>query len=229
MKTRNQKFASSRRAFTLIELLVVIAIIGVLAALIFPATRGINDKSKRSRALGELRLIESAINSYKAQMGHFPPDNPDNTTTWISPLYYELRGTTFNGSAYQLESGQGTMGTGAFPTFFGGTKIGGFVNSTKGGGEDAPVARNFLSGIKPIQYMLIQNGGVEGMVLGTALKGPVMLSDPTGQNFINPVRYRISGPDRQNPDGFDLWFDIAVSGGKTNRISNWRDGYELVQ
>jgi hypothetical protein len=31
------------------------------------------------------------------------------------------------------------------------------------------------------------------------------------------------------PGRFDLWFDIAVSGGKTNRISNWRDGYELVQ
>ena len=47
-------------AFTLIELLVVIAIISVLAALLFPAVGSMNEKSKRTRCLSNVRQIATA-------------------------------------------------------------------------------------------------------------------------------------------------------------------------
>lgn len=226
MKIQNPNPESRLRAFTLIELLVVIAIIGILAGLLFPAGAAIKKKATRNRAKVELDFVAAAINSYKAQLGHYPPDNQDDTNTWISQLFYELRGTTFNGTSYQLESGEGVISVADLPSFYGGTKVGGFINATKGGGEDSPVARNFLTGIKITQYLLVDKAGKKGFVLGNTLKGPFMLDDGTGVQ-LNPYRYSVSGPNRHNPDGFDLWVDIVV-GKETNRISNWSSSYEIV-
>lgn len=226
MKTLNLKLNRRQWAFTLIELLVVIAIVAILAALIFPATGAIKKNAMRKRAAGDLQAVELAINNYKAQLGHFPPDNPDDTNTWINQLYYELLGSKFDNITYTPESGQGALQVAQLNAFFGGTKVGGFVNATKGGGEDSPVAKSYLTGLKPTQYLLVQQGGVQGMVLGTTVKGPVMLTDG-GDKTINPFRYSISGPNRRNREGFDLWVDILI-GGKTNRISNWSDTHEIV-
>jgi len=232
MKTRSLNATLSRRAFTLIELLVVIAIIGILAALLFPAGAAIKNKATRNRAQVELDFVANAINSYKSQYGHYPPDNPSNTNTWVGPLYYELRGTTFTDATatYRTDSGEGTIAVADFAAFFGTPlAVGGFINATKGGGEDAPVAKNFLTGIKPAQYLLIRNPnlGPYGLVLGSVIKGPLMLNDGAGGKEINPLRYRISGANRQNSESFDLWVDILVAG-KTNRISNWSRIYEVV-
>lgn len=230
MKIQSAKSNRRNWAFTLIELLVVIAIVGILAALIFPATKAIKEKSTRNRARGELQQVELAINSYAAKLGHFPPDNPSDTTTWVNQLYYELVGTTLVANTAYVTSGEAgsiTNNGTDFQAFFGTPlKVGGFVNATKGGGEDSPVAKAYLTGLKPTTYLLVQQGGVRGMVLGTTVKGPVMLTDG-GDKTINPFRYSISGPNRRNPESFDLWVDILI-GGKTNRISNWSDSYEIV-
>lgn len=233
MKTSSAPLTSRNRAFTLMELLVVIAIIGILAALLIPIGAALKKKATRSRAHLELKFVAAAINSYKEQLGHYPPDNSADTNTWISQLFYELRGTVFTNGVYQLESGEGKIAPADFPALFGGTKVGGLVNTTKGVGEDAPVAKNFLTGAKSSQHqLLIQHNGKSGIVLGTTLKGPVletptlMLNDGAG-NEINPFRYRVSGPNRNNAGSFDLWVDILV-GKETNRISNWNDGYEVV-
>jgi len=62
-------------AFTLIELLLVIAVIGVLAALMFPAVHAVNRITLISRARAELAELEVFIDSYKAKVGLYPPDN----------------------------------------------------------------------------------------------------------------------------------------------------------
>ncbi len=52
--------------------------------------------------MAEMAQLETAIDSYKAAYGFYPPSNPlynpTNVTTYeghlINPLYYELLGTT---------------------------------------------------------------------------------------------------------------------------------------
>src|ERR1051326_7850251 len=91
-------------AFTLLELLVVVAVIGVLAALIFPVTRGVSRIKLTSRARAELAQLESFIDTYKAKLGVYPPDNPDTQNkrvlAGLNQLYYELEGTRYEGNTF---------------------------------------------------------------------------------------------------------------------------------
>lgn len=65
---------SSRRAFTLVEIMVVVVIIGLLAAVAIPAFKRIQQKSRLSTFLNDMRKIEDALNLYAQERGSFPPD-----------------------------------------------------------------------------------------------------------------------------------------------------------
>src|SRR5439155_13265027 len=103
-----------------------------------------------------------------------------------------------------------------------GSAVGGFINSTKGGGDDdATRAENFLKGLKSTQILSVtnlSNAPPQITVIGMPLDGPIIYTSASGSR-INPWRYNCSTPTN-NPKTFDLWIDIVV-GGKTNRISNW--------
>src|SRR6516164_2257228 len=107
----------SRPAFTLIELLVVIAIMSILAALIIPIGKAVNRTKIRSKARGELAMLEMAIENYKTKMGHYPPDNPDNPR--LNPLYFELEGTILTNGVFQTLDGSGQVRMGQLPITFG--------------------------------------------------------------------------------------------------------------
>ena len=59
-------------AFTLIELLTVIAIIGILAAITFGVSRGVNERAAINQARAELSAIAAALEAYKRQYGDYP-------------------------------------------------------------------------------------------------------------------------------------------------------------
>lgn len=224
MKTNRNFLRQNRRAFTLIELLVVMAIIATLAAILFPAFATIKKSGAIKKTRAQLGKVVMSVEAYKAQHGHYPPDNTNNPA--LNPLYYELAGTKLVNNEYQTESGQGNLAVGSVPTFFG-SSVSGFVNVTRGSGDEVQSAKNYLIGISPSDYLLVTNGpsGIAGILLGTSLKGPVMMTD-VREVSINPFRYVSTGPTN-NPNHFDLWVDIII-GGKTNRISNWSEKPQVV-
>jgi prepilin-type N-terminal cleavage/methylation domain-containing protein len=212
-----KKTADHRQAFTLIELLVVISIIAVLASFTIPVMRTVKIRQYETHAQAEMAQIETAIDSYKAAHGFYPPDSPN---TLVNQLYYELEGTTFDPakSLYTTLDGSAQITTNNVPLAFPG--VNGFLNCTKpGSGEDSPAGRNFLPGLKPGQYGSFTNGGnnFSITVLATSVSGP----DQSGLlvGGVNPWRYNSSSPTN-NSGAYDLYVQLHV-GGKTYLICNW--------
>jgi prepilin-type N-terminal cleavage/methylation domain-containing protein len=216
-----------RTAFTLIELLVVIAVIGVLASLIFPITGVLKKKRMVTVAQAELAQIETAIDAYKAKYGTYPPDNPGNPL--INPLYFELEGTTNNGSGYYQTldgSGQISSAAGQFTSLYG-AGVTGFVNTSASakGSDDKGAAVPFLKDVRPNQVGKWTLGAqtINAILVCSVQWDNVstqpLASPPAAQNGLNPWRYDSSHPVN-NPGSYDLWVDFLIKG-KTNRVSNW--------
>jgi prepilin-type N-terminal cleavage/methylation domain-containing protein len=208
-------------AFTLIELLIVIAIMGILASLTFPVIQGVNRAKVNSRARAEIKNVESYIDGYKTKLGHYPPSDPNNDPA-ANTLFFELMGTRVQGGGYVTLDDSGSVSNSALAGLFG-ASIGGFINSTRGAGDDnSPSAQKFIKQLRPGSYVINTTYFPPALnpnaFLGVALDGPLMYPDANG-NKINPFRYNSANPTN-NPQSYDLWIDVRV-GGKTNRISNW--------
>jgi len=92
---RNSQFAIRNfPAFTLIELLVVISIIGVLAAFTVPVMKQLKKREYLNKTQAEMAKIVTALDSYKATHGFYPPSNPGynpaNATTWSQAMFSPL-------------------------------------------------------------------------------------------------------------------------------------------
>ena len=207
------------RGFTLIELLVVIAIISILAALIMPIGKAVNRTKIRSKTRAELTEIETAIETYKTKVGHYPPDNPDNPR--LSPLYFELEGTVLTNGVFQTLDGFGRIRMSQLPMTYG-PKVTGIINSSQpGAGDEARTATKFINELKPNQLCLLQTNVTDrAFILVSSVPWPVTMNFPlSGHPGVNPVCYNSSTPTN-NPNTFDLWIDVIIDG-RTNRICNW--------
>ena len=205
MKNQNRNRNSG---FTLIELLVVIAIIGILAGLVTALSVTALQKSKIHRVQAEMAHIKTAIETYKAKKGFYPPDNPNNTRT--NALYYELSGATFDGvSVYTTLDGRDSVANTALQTYCG---VGGIANSSGGKkGDDNFTAECFIVSFKFSELETVA-GGVQ--IIDVPVNG-------VDKSDINPWYYNSSHPTN-NPDSYDLWAEFLV-GKKTNIICNWSE------
>jgi len=68
-----------RKGFTLIELLVVISVIAILVGIAVPRFKGMQDEANLSKANAELRVLETAVESY--YMNQTPNAYPATVTT----------------------------------------------------------------------------------------------------------------------------------------------------
>jgi len=227
LDTRHSSRAA-RHAFTLIELLVVIAIMAVLAALIIPITGAVNRHKLRSRTRTELRSIETAIEDYKTKKGYYPPDNP-NSGIFLNQLYYELSGTILSNGVYTTLDGDASVngaGNPKLPDDFGlKSQISGFMNTTKGAGDEGMSAQKYMRDLKPAQVATLTSGirllvGSVGWEPNWPWQ-PIPVGSGASKPGLNPFRYVSTNPTN-NPKSFDLWIDILVQG-KTNRVCNWSE------
>ena len=115
MNSARSTLALAQRGFTLIEIMVVVVIIGLLAAIVAPNLIGNIDKAAVTRAKGDIRSIETALNLYRLDNFRYPTTdqgldalvtNPGEATAanwkqylrsapsdpWSQPYQYEYPG-----------------------------------------------------------------------------------------------------------------------------------------
>jgi prepilin-type N-terminal cleavage/methylation domain-containing protein len=223
-KSHHSSLITHHSGFTLIELLVVISIIGVLAALTLSALKSVKRHQYISHTQAEMGLLETAIQRYHDAYGFYPPSNPnypaDPSQSMFSPLYFELLGTTSNNGNYQTLDGSASISASTMTSGFG---VGGFINCTKGSGDDAHSAQNFLPGLKPKQFGLNITNTYKSVSVPVALLlgsvgGPDQNYQPLNAPNVNPWRY--ASPGTNNPNSYDLWIQLVISG-QTNLVCNW--------
>jgi prepilin-type N-terminal cleavage/methylation domain-containing protein len=217
--------APVRRGFTLIELLVVISVIAVLAGLTLGVVKGVLRTKTISNAQAEMAGIESAIDRYHADYGIYPPSNTNNFL--VNPLYFELVGTTnvLTGGTTNLTTldGQNAVNVNYVQTCLG---VDGFINCTRGSGEDMVTAKTLLPNLRANQINTAtntvhpvgsSNPGVA--ILVASVGGPDAAYMPLGVSGVNPWRYNSINPTN-NPGTYDLYVQLDING-RTNLVCNW--------
>ena len=61
-----------KKGFTIIELLIVIAVIAILVGIALPRFKGMRDEGNITRAKGELRTLQTAVESFRIHTGAYP-------------------------------------------------------------------------------------------------------------------------------------------------------------
>jgi general secretion pathway protein G len=79
-----------KKGFTLIELLIVIAVISILVSIALPRFRGMQDEGNIAKAKGELRTLQTAVESYYIHNDNVYPPNLGALTTQIPLIVANL-------------------------------------------------------------------------------------------------------------------------------------------
>jgi prepilin-type N-terminal cleavage/methylation domain-containing protein len=231
---QGQGRGARQTGFTLIELLAVIAIIGILAALMIGLSPLASDKRKASLIDAQKEWLVSAIESYKAKMGTYPPDNANNIHALTdADTYFDV--TAKNTLLYEL-TGADIIDMSADPVFrlydaatiksselasFSG--VGGIANSTPTYSVDQRSVPFINPAPKSSQCKFYPGFSIKGLVVPVALeKSPYL--DTTSQfpaNFVNFWHYDCSSANRHNPDSFDIWAVYTMGKGLTVTNGNW--------
>ena len=90
--------ASAPRGFSLVELVIVLVIIGIIAAIAVPRFSSATDAAHAKTVAGTLRIINDAMELYKADQGYYPGLKADGTMhptgMFVNELLAPSDGTT---------------------------------------------------------------------------------------------------------------------------------------
>jgi hypothetical protein len=177
-----------------------------------------NYKKTISRAQSQLAQLETAIESFKAKQGTYPPGNgwtpADNLLRFsaaTNQLYYELTGAQAAGASFTSATRE-LISTATINAFF---NVGGFMNASPDAGE----IKNYFLSVSPADLANINTVAAPVRVFIFPAKGPRNLKDADGR-IVSPWCYDTSSTNRVNLNSYDLWVDLILRG-KTNRICNW--------
>jgi general secretion pathway protein G len=88
-----------KRGFTIIELLIVIAVIAILISIALPRFRGMQEEGNIAKAKGELRTLQTAVESYYIHNNNTYPTLLSSLTTAIPNIIgSSLPTDPFNGT-----------------------------------------------------------------------------------------------------------------------------------
>lgn len=239
---RNADGPRAIAAFTMVELMVVMAVIIIMVSLLIPTIGAIKKRRVITVAQGELNQVATAIESYHAKRGYYPPDNPGNPL--LNPLYFELEGTVYDpgNQTFTTLDGSSRIAVNNVPVLFNNPLLTGFANSSrsKSGSDESAAAVNFLPGLRPVQVgqMTIDNGQPFNALLACSVTWrpdpPAVQELPLTHGNVrnaspdlNPWRYVSTNPTN-NPGSYDLWVDFPV-GTKIYRVSNWSKQPQVVK
>jgi len=220
-----------RKGFTLIELLAVIAIIAVLAGLVMGTAGMATSKSRESKTRGEHAKLVTAIESYKQDMGNYPPDNIMTDGEFVDPvvragrnsLFWELGGATYHNGEFRSIGGDHVIKATELRTALGARGVENSVrwDPASPGRKPRPPFRGVT--FKKSEFAELDLPG-DVDILVNQLKGPHDGKfKKRGSNLgVNPWFYNASSTNRHNTDGFDLWTEYIAREG-TNVIGNWND------
>ena len=89
-----------KRGFTLIELLIVIAVISILIGIALPRFRGMQDEGNIAKAKGELRTLQTAVESYYIHNNNAYPANLSALTSQAPLIVGAIPTDPFGSSTY---------------------------------------------------------------------------------------------------------------------------------
>ncbi len=85
-----------RKAFTLIELLIVIAVISILIGIALPRFKGMQDEGNIAKAKGELRTLQSALESYYIHNSNAYPAALSSLTSAVPSIVSSIPADPFS-------------------------------------------------------------------------------------------------------------------------------------
>ena len=115
-----------KRGFTLLELVVVLAVISLIIGFLLPRFKGVQDEGNVAKAKGELRTLQSAVESYYVHNSNAYPaalsdlntatpsivtSTPTDPFSTTSAAYGYVRGGTNNKYYVVYSVGPGTNGS----------------------------------------------------------------------------------------------------------------------
>lgn len=96
-----------RKGFTLIELLIVIAVISILIGIALPRFRGMQDEGNIAKAKGELRTLQTAVESFYIHNNNAYPTALSTLTTAVPNIVSSVPADPFSatGASYGYTRG----------------------------------------------------------------------------------------------------------------------------
>ena len=89
-----------KRGFTLIELLIVIAVISILIAIALPRFKGMQDEGNIAKSKGELRTLQTAVESYYIHNNQTYPSALSALTSATPSIVSSIPNDPFGTSSY---------------------------------------------------------------------------------------------------------------------------------
>ena len=216
--TPGVRLAHVSAGFTLIELMVTLGVIILLAALTVGGLSRASAKGRESRVQADLNQLITAIESYRAALGTYPPDNRFSPAR--NPLRYELTGVVVDNvrGEFRTQGGQ-VLRPEVLQSRF---NVEGFANAS----TDPAQVRQFLNP-KSQQVAALSQDPNDLEVLVVPVPWPLRAAQqPIPERpGLNPWRYLGPVNATNNVDSFDLWAEF-VDGNHVRVTSNWRaDAY----
>lgn len=101
-----QTLKKKKKGFTLLELLVVLAILAILIAIAIPVYKNQKEKAAITAHNANVRVLETAVESYKQDTGNFPGKIEDLNGNYIKTVPKVPSGAVKNSKAEKYDIGK---------------------------------------------------------------------------------------------------------------------------